>query len=428
LDDTVGISILVPCGSYLDLFETPQPGWTLADITCAVVRGAGGFSFGNTNSIHIGGFGAGDSGVFFNLGPGSSHLECTFINTAACVGGMSINTGTGSTDPTLHAPDPIWNVGLGTANVAGPAFGTPPAGPWVPAPAGTTWVEPSANGIFSDPVGTYDYNTSFFIPAGAPIVLNLRYAADESVIFSLSGPGAVNPPLSVTSPPFALAPPAPYPALYVSNPVSVSGIYTLHATVTNGPFGGSPTDTVNSSGLLVEGTVSCTVPPTVTQSIGEFCISGESTGVGWNWTVTPSSGPPIHMGTVPPNSVTPPGAASDIAYAWVNNSPGGLIAQGVTAYQLAGGQANCFVITPGGQTLTVQTLTEPVCTVTPSGCSFNPIVYYVPPVAPVGGVAALTVSSAGSPVPWMPLAAVAATALAVLAVGGWYAMRRFARR
>jgi hypothetical protein len=42
----------------------------------------------------------------------------------------------------------------------------------------------------------------------------------------------------------------------------------------------------------------------------------------------------------------------------------------------------------------------------------------------VGGIAALTVSNSGSPVPWMPLAAVVVTALA-LGAGLWYSRRRW---
>jgi YVTN family beta-propeller protein len=46
---------------------------------------------------------------------------------------------------------------------------------------------------------------------------------------------------------------------------------------------------------------------------------------------------------------------------------------------------------------------------------------------PVGGVAALTVSSSGSPVPWTPLAALAASVTAVMGAGLWYGRRRWLR-
>jgi hypothetical protein len=46
---------------------------------------------------------------------------------------------------------------------------------------------------------------------------------------------------------------------------------------------------------------------------------------------------------------------------------------------------------------------------------------------PVGGVAALTVSSPDSRVPWTPLAAVAAGVMAVLGAGLWYGRRRWLR-
>jgi hypothetical protein len=46
---------------------------------------------------------------------------------------------------------------------------------------------------------------------------------------------------------------------------------------------------------------------------------------------------------------------------------------------------------------------------------------------PVGGVATLTVSDTGSPVPWTPLAAVAAGVMAVMGAGLWYGRRRWLR-
>jgi hypothetical protein len=51
-----------------------------------------------------------------------------------------------------------------------------------------------------------------------------------------------------------------------------------------------------------------------------------------------------------------------------------------------------------------------------------------PAPAPIGGITALTVSSSGSSVPWVPLAAVAAGALAVLGAGLWYDRRRWSRK
>jgi hypothetical protein len=45
----------------------------------------------------------------------------------------------------------------------------------------------------------------------------------------------------------------------------------------------------------------------------------------------------------------------------------------------------------------------------------------------VGGAVALTVSRPGSQFPPLPLAAVAAAVMAVLAVGGWYGRRRWSR-
>jgi hypothetical protein len=50
-----------------------------------------------------------------------------------------------------------------------------------------------------------------------------------------------------------------------------------------------------------------------------------------------------------------------------------------------------------------------------------------PSPQPVGGTVGLAVSNSGSPIPWAPLAAVSAGALALLGAGFWYGRRRWSR-
>jgi hypothetical protein len=165
----------------------------------------------------------------------------------------------------------------------------------------------------------------------------------------------------------------------------------------------------------------CKLPVIEPANSNKYCIIGSSTGLGWPWTLASFSG------SVAP--LTAGDTATQLATAWVAsiNNPVNNPAQVVTANQLGVGQDHCFTITPGGQTLTVDT-----CTVTGGpGCSFNPTVIEV---LPVGGIvellgqsespAALSGSSSGSDYTAPIAAAVVAGALA-LAASGWYARRRF---
>jgi len=169
-------------------------------------------------------------------------------------------------------------------------------------------------------------------------------------------------------------------------------------------------------------------PPVVEPTGQKFCISGPSTGVGWTWTLTPSAGPQV-SGSVPTGTVPLGGTAIQIANAWVNSNPGGLIAAGVTASQFTGGEAHCFQITPGNHTLTVD-----ACTVTgnPNGCSFNPTVIEV---VAVGGIVELVAAAPDSPrsqasnsgasaSPAVVLAVGVGALGAALAAGVWYVRRR----
>jgi CSLREA domain-containing protein len=249
-------------GPYTFSELTSSAGWTITDIVCT----------GGTN-VSIGsnvGFDLGDAGGTINLGAGENVI-CTFTNTNSttstpclAAGGLDISTGSNIVFLNGTNKDLTWNltsapagVPLSARRVSGDYVLSPP---WVQPTAPANWDGPiTPGGDVSDPPGTYVYETSFSVPAGAPIVLNFHYAADNSVVFTLGGPGAVTPalPSSFTSPlTNAYSSPAPYLAGYISDPVSTGGTYTLSATVTNAA--GSYPGNGNPSGLLVEGTVKCT--------------------------------------------------------------------------------------------------------------------------------------------------------------------------
>ena len=115
-----------------------------------------------------------------------------------------------------------------------------------------------------------------------------------------------------------------------------------------------------------------------------YCIYGQSTGVGWTWAVTGFPG--FFSGNVSNGTVTPGSSAMQIANEWVS-SMNAAFGGALTATQLTGNQAHCFRITPGNHSLKVN-----ACTVTISGCSFNPEVFEEDPV---GGLVELHVSGAG---------------------------------
>ena len=153
-------------------------------------------------------------------------------------------------------------------------------------------------------------------------------------------------------------------------------------------------------------------PSVATIPNGQFCIDGLSTGVGWTWTVTGSPG--SFYGSVANGTVAPGGTESQIASAWVlsmNTSFAGVL----TASQLPGTQANCFRITPGNQTLIVND-----CTVTTTGCSFNPT---VTEVIPVGGITELRVNDSGGQT--IALGGALTLGAAALAAGLWYGRKRW---
>jgi hypothetical protein len=164
---------------------------------------------------------------------------------------------------------------------------------------------------------------------------------------------------------------------------------------------------------------SCQAPPPVMNPTGrKYCIYGPSTGAGWAWGVTGSEG--AFGGSVASGTVAPGGTAIQIASAWVaslNTATAGAL----TATQFSGNQAHCFRITPGNQTLSVNG-----CTVTTTGCNFNPTVVEE---VPIGGSVELLVHGTGRadlPAGTSYAAWIAALFVAVGA-GSWYGARRWLR-
>jgi Ice-binding-like len=82
----------------------------------------------------------------------------------------------------------------------------------------------------------------------------------------------------------------------------------------------------------------------------------------------------------------------------------------------------------GAVTMDTNTVTRSSCvTSTPTASPVPTPPYPTPNPSAVGGIAALTVSSSGSSVPWVLLAAVAAGLMAVMGAGLWYSKRRSLR-
>ncbi len=203
--------------------------------------------------------------------------------------------------------------------------------------------------------------------------------------------------------------PGVYP-LTLSN-VGVSSIFNGDYTISN----------------IRGATIAVGVPcPTVNPAGPAFCIVGSSTGAGWTWSTAGTNGP--FSGTVLPGAVAAPGAASDIATAWVvsMNGPAPAFGGVTPTASLLMGNPTCFEISPGNQTLIVDG-----CPVTPSGCSFNPTVFKVILVGGTtellvsgGGTARDTGGSASSALPYAALASGVAAAALVLATSVWYVRRR----
>ena len=165
-----------------------------------------------------------------------------------------------------------------------------------------------------------------------------------------------------------------------------------------------------------------------------FCITGDSTGVGWQWGVTfTQSGQTTYSGAVPNGTVPTGSPASDISSAWVASIVGANEA-GLSAAQLPA-SPHCFKVSlsPAAGAAGAFTFSVGSCVVTgnPSGCSFNPTIVQVPPV---GGVTELRVSAGGAAnesggssgdgaFPYAVAGGALAALLAVVAAGGGYARR-----
>jgi YVTN family beta-propeller protein len=427
----------IPCGSSVNVFEAqPPPGWTLTNVTCSVSSGAGSFTFGNQTTVHIGGFQAGDTGVTISPGLVSSDLECTFTNTEfACgagPGGLTVNCIAVDVDPTNNT----------NANGC-PSY---PCSPGVLGPTENcrAVVSPSSPNfdidivVDSSPVG--GSGRSDMALAYNPTVVNIA-ARNSSVSLIHQGPGDT---------PYGSFDPTPdTDGLYVFtdgdfqadgeggrgivirltiDPVGVGSsplvlVPNLDAEPVMYDTNGNPYDTDNRgirNGSIFVGSA-C---PEANLTGQTFCIYGSSTGVAWQWTVGSFSG----ITSVPIGD-----NASAIASAWVSSMnsafTGGLQAKILKL------STHCFIFTPGGQTLTVNTVGLGNCTITTTnGCSFNPAVFEI---SSVGGIAELRVSDAGgetaagppastSSFPYVTVAgSLAFGAAALLAAAGWYGRRRY---
>ncbi len=76
VDDGLCVPITTACGLLFDIFEVPQPGVTLTNISCSFLSGTGIFTIpGGATSA----FEPGDNQVLFSIDPGG-FLECQFTN------------------------------------------------------------------------------------------------------------------------------------------------------------------------------------------------------------------------------------------------------------------------------------------------------------------------------------------------------------
>jgi hypothetical protein len=154
--------------------------------------------------------------------------------------------------------------------------------------------------------------------------------------------------------------------------------------------------------------------PTISQGSQGFCIVGGSSGASWKW----------DYGAFNDTLAVAYGSTEiQIANAWVL-SMNAKFAGAHTASPLPAPQENCFKITPGTQALIVNNN----CTVTTSGCSFNPTIYLM---SPVGGVVDMLVGEAGrqgasGSSASYPYAGIAAASL-VLGAALWYGRKRWSR-
>lgn len=151
------------------------------------------------------------------------------------------NTGVG----TPGSPDPNYILISGTAFIT-----APPHSAWLPAPAGSQWIAPDADGFANHPVGTSVYRLTFDLTGLDPdtAVITGDFAADNFAEIFLNGvdtgidtiaPDTPNGRLGFTQlTPFSIA------------DGFVPGINILEFVVVNDPLG--PNDpTPNPTGLLV---------------------------------------------------------------------------------------------------------------------------------------------------------------------------------
>jgi len=80
VDDGQCVVSTVPCSSFVDIRELPQPGVTITNISCSFINPGGGYNILGTTSNSTAGYEPGDDYVLFVLTPGA-FFECIFTNT-----------------------------------------------------------------------------------------------------------------------------------------------------------------------------------------------------------------------------------------------------------------------------------------------------------------------------------------------------------
>lgn len=218
-------------------------------------------------------------------------------------------------------------------------------------------------------------------------------------------------------------------AFFPALTVQIVDVMTDYANTTGGIFIQTAADGTGTANAIANIIANCG-SAAVLAAGNRYCITGTSTGIPWSWTVV-SSGGIVSADTVLAGTVPAGGTADAIASAWVDSMSNA--SPPVVTAMVQVGQPNCFLITPAGQTLTVD-----ICVVTGNsiGCSFNPTVIEVP--VSVGGTTELLVGGSDAPAsaadgsggsfPYAAIAGgIAAAAVALAAAGGWYARRRWLR-
>lgn len=82
VDDGQCVVSTVACNAFVDIFELPQPGVTITNISCSFINPGGGYNILGTTINSTAAYEPGDDKVLFVLTPGA-FFECIFTNTVA---------------------------------------------------------------------------------------------------------------------------------------------------------------------------------------------------------------------------------------------------------------------------------------------------------------------------------------------------------